>query len=190
LATEGWEVAYKGLFFSHSSLFLDLIFPHPAFKGFREGLEVISGQQIVLHCAAKTTDVETSENFTDASTFGRVLRTAAEFCEFLGYIGVVVDGIILIMPAIQGAEQYVSTSTIASTAIRLITPPKRKTKLIDAIHKTQVSRLACASFSGVAMKVTSQVESFVDYLTMAASSDPDDQAGARAVRSLFRLPAC
>lgn len=61
----------------------------------------------------RQTDFETPEGFTDATTFGRVLGTAAEFCEFLGYIGVVVDGILLIMRAIQGAEQYVSVSVLA-----------------------------------------------------------------------------
>jgi len=114
-----------------------------AFKGLREGLQIIS------------------EGFTEASTFGRVLGTAAEFIEFLGYVGVLVDGIILIMRTIQAAEQ--------------------KAKLIDAIHKTQVSRLSCSLFNDEATKVVAHVESFVDWVTMAASSDADDQAGARAM---------
>jgi hypothetical protein len=50
-----------------------------------------------------------SEGFTEASTFGRVLGTAAGFCEFLGYVGVVVDGIILIMRIVQEAQQYVAS---------------------------------------------------------------------------------
>jgi len=113
------------------------------FKGFRAALGAIS------------------EDFTEATRFGKILGTAAEFCEFLGWAGVALDAVILIIQAIEGAEQ--------------------KTKLIDAIHQTQIARLSSAYFNAEAILMTAHVESLSDWMEMRSSDDPDDQAGARAL---------
>ncbi|KAH7929534.1 hypothetical protein BV22DRAFT_1125634 [Leucogyrophana mollusca] len=113
------------------------------FKDFRAGLEIVT------------------EEFTEASRFGKILGTAAEFCEFLGWAGVVVDGIILIMQAVEGAEQ--------------------KTKLIDGIHQTQIARLASAYFNTQAIQMSAQIDSLSDWIMMRSSTDPDDQAAAKVL---------
>jgi len=110
------------------------------FKGFRAALGAVT------------------EEFTEATRFGKILGTAAEFCEFLGWAGVVIDGIMLIMQAIEGAAQ--------------------KTKLIDGIHQTQVSRLSSEYFLNETIAMSAHIESLSDYMDMRASDDPDEQAAS------------
>ncbi|KAF5374072.1 hypothetical protein D9757_010736 [Collybiopsis confluens] len=62
------------------------------------------------------------KEFADSSNFTKALGVAAEVSEGLMVMGLGIDAFILVLQAIEGAEQ--------------------KTKLIDAIHQTQVIRLS------------------------------------------------
>jgi len=104
-----------------------------------------------------------SDDFTEVTRMGKILGAGAQFVEFLGYAGVVVESIILVMQAIEGAIE--------------------KKKLIEAIHQTQVARLSSANFSDQATYITSHIQELSDWADMAVDPDPDSQAAAKIVAS-------
>jgi len=102
-----------------------------------------------------------TESEVEANTFKPVVKSAAKFHEFLGWAGGAAGEVMKTVYKTEGVAQ--------------------KIKLIEAIHQTMVVRLSCAYLNDEATAATQQNETFADYLDMASSSDPDDQAGAHAL---------